>query len=194
MKIQIPSVVQKLALAYPANLYVVGGYVRNSIMGIELDDIDLAGPLTLDELAACLEKTPFSVKPKSKTLGTAIISDGENDFEYSCFRREVYGQNGEHTPEKVEFIDSIVEDAKRRDFTINALYYDIKKDELIDFYDGIGDIKKKILRTVETPEFVLSKDGARVLRLFRFMCELNFKVDKESLSAALKYAENVRDI
>lgn len=194
MKIQTSPNLQKLARIYPANLYIVGGYVRNSVMEIELEDVDLAGPITLDELASILEKTEFSMKVKSKTLGTAIISDGETSYEYSCFRREVYGDNGEHSPEKVEFIDSIVEDAKRRDFTINALYYDIKKEEIIDFYDGLGDIKRKVLRTVETPEFVMSKDGARVLRLFRFMSELNFKVEKETLLAAIKYADNVKGI
>lgn len=194
MTIQISSHLKALAKLYPSSLYIVGGYLRNSLMGIELEDIDLTGPLTLDELAKALDKSEFSVKVKSKSLGTAIISCKDESYEYSCFRHEIYGTNGAHSPEKVEFITDIAEDAKRRDFTINALYYDIKRDELIDFYNGVDDIKNKILRTVETPEFVLSKDGARILRLFRFMCELNFNVDKDTLLTAFKYASNVRDI
>ena len=81
------------------------------------------------------------------------------------------------------------EDAKRRDFTVNALYYDISKDEILDFYTGVADIHSKLLRTVETPEEVLSKDGVRILRLFRFQSELGFKIEKNTLETAIKYAK-----
>ena len=64
----------------------------------------------------------------------------------------------------------------------------------MDFYDGVNDIKKKILRTVENPEYVLSHDGLRILRLFRFQCELNFKIEKQTLFTAFKYKNNLREI
>lgn len=197
MVIEISSTLKSLSGLFPCDLYVVGGFIRNSILGIEQDeknDVDITSRLTLEEVASLLNKTKFDFKVKSKNLGTAIITCGEERFEYSTFRREIYSDNGQHTPERVEFISDIVEDAKRRDFTINCIYYNIQKDEIVDVYHGIDDLKRKILRTVETPEFVLSKDGARILRLFRFQCELGFKIDKETLLTAVKYADNVRDI
>ena len=194
MVIQISDKLKDLARLLPCSLYVVGGYVRNSLMGIELPDIDITSSLTLDELATHLQGSEFEFKVKSKSLGTAIISYEQESYEYSAFRRDIYGQDGSHSPEKVEFNVSAQEDASRRNFTINAIYYDIKKDELLDFYHGIDDIKKRILRTVESPDKVLSKDGVRILRLFRFAAELNFKIDKETLLTAYKYAGNVRDI
>ena len=127
-------------------------------------------------------------------MGTAIISCGDESYQYSCFRREQYGDGGAHSPVTVEFIKDIREDAKRRDFTVNALYYDISKDEILDFYTGVADIHSKLLRTVETPEEVLSKDGVRILRLFRFQSELGFKIEKNTLDAAIKYARNVKSL
>ncbi len=194
MKIEISSNLKNLSKLFPSELFIVGGFVRNSLLGIDLVDVDLCSSLTLDKVAKLLEGSPFSFKIKSKTLGTALITIENECYEYSVFRKEYYGENGQHSPEKVEFITDIQEDAKRRDFTINAIYYDINKDEIIDFYHGVEDIKNKILRTVETPEFVLSKDGARLLRLFRFQCELGFKIEKETLLTALKYAGNVKAI
>ena len=194
MKLEISATLKKLAEFFPDGLFVVGGYVRNSLLKIELDDIDLAGAVPPTDLLKLLEKSGFNVKIKSKTLGTAIIFSGDERFEYSCFRRETYGEGGEHSPVEVEFVKEIEEDAKRRDFTINAIYYDIKKDEFIDFYHGLDDIKNRLLRTVETPEYVLSKDGVRILRLFRLQSELGFKIEKETLRAAIKYSGNVRAI
>lgn len=194
MRIEIPSVLKKLADMLPADLYIVGGYIRNKIMEIKGEDIDICSRLTLEEIENLLEGSEFSVKVKSKTLGSAVISCGEEKFEYTTFRKDYYPENGEHTPEKVVFIEDVKEDAKRRDFTCNALYYDIKNDQLIDFYNGVEDINKRILRTVETPEEVLSHDGVRILRLFRFQCELNFKIDKATLEAAYKYKTNLCDV
>ena len=194
MKIEVSSNLKNLSKLFPTDLYIVGGFVRNSLLGIDLVDVDLCSSLTLDKLAKLLEGTAYGFKVKSKTLGTGVITIDDECYEYSVFRREYYGENGEHSPEKVEFITDIQEDAKRRDFTINSIYYDINKDEIIDFYHGVEDIKNKTLRTVENPEFVLSKDGARILRLFRFQCELGFKIEKDTLATALKYASNVKAI
>ena len=123
-----------------------------------------------------------------------MICCGDEKYEYTTFRRDFYPEGGQYTPEKVEFVSDVREDAKRRDFTCNAIYYDIKNNKILDFYDGIGDINRKIIKTVETPEFVLSHDGTRILRMLRFMCELNFKIDKQTFACAKKYIQNVRDV
>ena len=194
MNIEISEDLKKLARLLPTELYIVGGYIRNSIMGLKNEDIDICSSLTIEELEKCLKGSEFKLKVKSKVLGSGIVVSGDKNYEYTCFRRDSYAKGGKHMPEKVEFISDVREDAKRRDFTCNALYYDIKNDKLLDFYNGIEDIKRKILRTVETPEEVLSHDGVRLLRLFRFECELNFKIDKHTYQVAIKNINNLRDI
>lgn len=194
MLIEISENLKKLAKLFPCELYVVGGFIRNTIMQIEKDDVDICSALTVDEIEQLLKDTAFKVKIKSKTLGSALISIKDEKYEYTTFRKDYYPSGGQHLPEKVQFIKDVKEDAKRRDFSCNAIYYDIKNDKILDFYDGINDIKHKILKTVETPEEVLSHDGLRILRLFRFQCELNFKIDKQTLQSAIKYKNNLRDI
>lgn len=195
MQIKLSDELKRLANLFPCPLYVVGGYIRNHLLNIELEDIDICSGLKIEQVESILKGSGFTCKIKSKTLGSMIISTskGEN-FEYTCFRRDIYPNNGQHQPEKVEFITSVEEDAKRRDFTCNSLYYDIKNDKILDFYNGIEDIKNRVLRCVETPEKVLAHDGVRILRLFRFQCELNFKIDKQTYQIAIKYAHNMRDI
>lgn len=194
MQIEIPKALKELANRFPTELYVVGGYIRNKIMEIEGEDIDICSSLTIEEVEELLKDSKFDFKIKNKTLGSAVIIHGDQNYEYTTFRRDTYGDNGEHMPESVEFINDIREDAKRRDFTCNAIYYDIKNDLIIDFYNGVEDIKRRILRTVETPDEVLSHDGVRILRLFRFQCELNFKIDKATLDCAYKYKNNLCDV
>ena len=195
MQIKLSDELKRLANLFPCPLYVVGGYIRNHLLNIELEDIDICSGLKIEQVESILKGSGFTCKIKSKTLGSMIISTskGEN-FEYTCFRRDIYPNNGQHQPEKVEFITSVEEDARRRDFTCNSLYYDIKNDKILDFYNGIEDIKNRVLRCVETPEKVLAHDGVRILRLFRFQCELNFKIDKQTYQIAIKYAHNMRDI
>lgn len=194
MQIEIPKALKELADILPTELYVVGGYIRNKIMGIEGEDIDICSSLTVEEVEELLKDSKFTFKAKNSLLGAGDITIGDQHYEYTTFRRDTYGENGEHMPEKVEFIKDIREDAKRRDFTCNAIYYDIKNDLIIDFYNGVEDIKKRVLKTVETPDEVLSHDGVRILRLFRFQCELNFKIDRPTLECAYKYKHNLCDV
>ena len=77
---------------------------------------------------------------------------------FSSFRKDFYPDNGSHQPIKVERTDSIKEDASRRDFTMNAIYYNINKDVLVDFYHGVVDAKQKILRCINSPEEVLKNE------------------------------------
>lgn len=194
MKIKISKNLEKLADIFPCKLYIVGGYIRNQIMGIENEDVDIVSSLSLAEVEKLLSDSDFSFKIKSKTLGSALICVGDEKYEYTTLRKDFYKEGGAHMPERVEFVDSIEEDAKRRDFACNAIYYDIKNDKIYDFYNGIEDIEKKIIKTVETPDEVLSHDGVRILRLFRFQCELNFKIDKPTLLAAFKHKTNLHDV
>lgn len=196
MKDHITPNLLKLARLFKkkGELYVVGGYVRNALLGIFETDIDLASRLTNDEIKEILFGTKYEIKETSRKLGTITISLGEEKWEHTTFRREEYPNGGDHTPSKVEFIDDIKEDAKRRDFTVNAIYYNILKDEIVDFYGGVNDVKKRIIRAIETPAYVFNSDGLRILRMVRLASELNFKINGETMLGAYDMRENLCDI
>lgn len=127
-------------------------------------------------------------------MGTVLILAGNEQFEYTMFRSENYESGGKHTPQDVQFVTDMATDARRRDFTVNALYYDPLTHELFDFYNGLEDLKNKTLKCIEHPEHVFKSDGLRILRFIRFACELNFKLDKASLLSAKNYAHLLKDI
>lgn len=196
MKIIVSENLQALAkkLKKYAPLYIVGGYVRNSLLGIQPSDVDLASKLTPERLIEILKDSKFEVKEVSKKLGTITIRCGKEIWEHTTFRRDNYDSTGRHIPKGVDFVEDVREDAKRRDFTINAIYYNILKDEIVDIYSGVYDLQKHIIRCVETPSFVFQSDGLRILRMVRFACELNFKIDRATQNMARKMAYRLRDI
>ena len=177
-----------------ADLFIVGGYVRNYLLGESNTDIDLASKLTIDKLMELTQSTPYKIKEKNKELGTCEILCDKEIWEYTTFRKEVYPNDGSHSPSKVTFITDVRQDAKRRDFTINAIYYNILKDEIIDVYSGLYDLKKKRIRTVETPDYVFENDGLRILRMIRQACELNFKIHRETYQKAKQMVYRLKDI
>lgn len=194
MFIEVSENLKKLAKFFPENLYVVGGYVRNKLLGIVSGDVDLASSVDIEQVTKRLSGSEFSTKIKNLKCGSLLISIGDEKYEYTCFRRDVYADDGSHTPIRVERTKDIAEDAKRRDFSINSIYYNINKDESVDFYHGIIDLKQGIIRCNINPDEVLRSDGERILRMVRIAGELNFSIDKNTLSSAIKYASNLQDI
>ena len=191
----IPENLKKLAALCPKPLYAVGGYVRNFLIdGTVSSDLDIAAALSTEEIKRAAKDCGFNVVAEYKRTGTAVISDGERKYEYTRFRTDVYAVGGGHTPTGTAFTEDIALDAVRRDFKCNAVYYDIKNDEIIDVLGGVSDIKNKILDTVIEPERVFKSDGLRLLRLARFAAELNFTPTEKVLTGAKIYADNIRDI
>ena len=196
MNIVVSENLQALAkkLKKYAPLYIVGGYIRNSLLGITPSDVDLASKLTPERLSEILAGSKFEVKEISKNLGTITIRCGKEVWEHTTFRRDNYDNTGRHIPKNVDFVEDVREDAKRRDFTINAIYYNILKDEIVDVYSGVYDLQRKIIRCVETPSYVFKSDGLRILRMVRFACELDFKIDRATLNMARKMSYRLNDI
>ncbi len=194
--IVVPENLEKLAqkLKKKAELFIVGGYVRNSLLGIGGTDIDIASRLTPTDLKELLKDTPYVVTDKNSRLGTVTIKIGDEIFEHTTFRTEVYDNTGRHTPIKVTFVDDLRQDAKRRDFTVNAIYFSITRKKIIDIYSGLYDLEKRRLRTIETPDFVFNSDGLRILRMVRIACELGFKIEKNTYKTAKKMAYRIKDI
>ena len=196
LQIPIPDNLEKLAqkLKHKTELFVVGGYVRNAILGIGGTDVDLCGSLTPDELKEALKFSDFIVKDKNKKLGTVTIEVEDEIYEYTTFRKEEYEVGGKHSPVSISFVDDIREDAKRRDFTVNAIYYSITKHKIIDIYSGLYDLQKRRIKTIETPEYVFENDGLRILRMIRIACELDFSIERHTLSIATKMSYHLKDI
>lgn len=194
MFIEISDNLKKLAKYFPEQLYVVGGYVRNKIIALPTSDVDIASNVSVEEVEKRLQGSGFSVKIKNARFGALLISkDGEN-FEYTTFRKEAYKEDGSHCPYQVEFTNNLEDDAVRRDFSINSIYYNINKDIIIDLYHGVVDASERILRCNINPCEVLKYDGERILRMIRFAGELNFKIEKHTLDAAKKYVKNISSL
>ncbi|MBO7345520.1 MAG: CCA tRNA nucleotidyltransferase [Clostridia bacterium] len=175
-------------------LYAVGGFVRNYLIAEYIsEDVDLASGITVEELIPYLTEVGFEIVAEYKRTGTVMFTDGINHYEYTAFRKEKY-LGGEHTPSVTEFTEDIGEDALRRDFKCNAIYYDIKNGKIVDPLGGVKDVQNKVLDTVTFPEKVFSNDGLRLMRLARFAGELNFTPTEEVMRSAKKYACNIQAI
>lgn len=197
MRIKINKELTELSKLFKKNkkqLYIVGGYVRDNLLGLIPTDIDICSTVINEELFVMLKNSSFNISLASKKLGTTIISKNNIRFEHTTFRKESYKKGGFHTPEKVEFIKDLIIDAKRRDFTVNSFYYDIEKLELIDPFNAIKDLNKKTIKAIINPEYVFKSDGLRILRLVRIASELNFSIEAKTFSVAKKLKEQLKDV
>ena len=194
--VPIPSALAPLAAACRAAggaLYLVGGAVRNALLGLPHTDFDITGPLTQQAVQAVCDQGGIPCVPMSTALGTLHIrlSDGEV-YEYTPFRAERYAAGGAHRPESVRFGVSMTEDAKRRDFTVNALYADCGTGAISDPLSALPDLETRTLR-LAAPD-TLRSDALRILRLVRFSAELGFTPDAAALAAARENAALLADI
>lgn len=177
-----------------ARMYIVGGAVRNVLLGIPISDIDICSSLTPEEIEKVLKGSLFDCKIVNKNLGTVLVSYKDYKMEHTTFRVESYDRKGAHSPEDAVFTNDIIKDCMRRDFTVNALYYCAETEKVLDLCGGVKDLNKKLIRTVNSPEIVFYDDGLRLLRMLRFMGELSFKIEKNTLRAAKQNAENLNTL
>ena len=195
---KIPAELKELAQIFKDNkkeLYIVGGYVRDSYLGIQSvlrDDIDLCSNATPKELKKILNGTKFDVKNINESVGVMAIH-GKRRYEHATFRREVY-ESESHTPDKIEFIKSLDEDALRRDFKVNAIYFDILEGVYVDPLGGINDLKERVITTTKVPKIVFNDDPERILRLVRFACALGLNIPEDEMYYAKQNAYKIRFI
>ena len=192
MKIPFNPKLKGLQKALNKSLYAVGGCVRDFILSGKLSkDVDLTANLSVEELSFAAKEVGFKVVSVNPSTMSVVFTDGEVVYEWTSFRREKYLGNGFHTPVSVERTDSIDEDALRRDFRCNALYYNVADDTIYDCVGGLADIQNKQLNTVRAPRITFEEDGLRLLRLARFCGELGFDIGKQTLDGARAFAKNV---
>lgn len=193
--VKVPKELERLALIFKESghqIYIVGGYIRDSLLGIQStirDDIDLCSDVSPKELYNILKDSEFEVKPINESVGVMAIS-GIRRYEHATFREEIY-ENDLHNPSSVKFIKDLEKDSTRRDFKINAIYYDILNKEIIDPLGGLYDLKEKIIETTKDPKYVFNDDPERILRLIRFACSLGFDIPENELKYAKKNASKI---
>jgi tRNA nucleotidyltransferase/poly(A) polymerase len=177
------------------SLYAVGGMVRNPLLGYPVSDTDISSAMETKRLMELCKRHGIRQIPKGISYGTLELHvDGES-YEHTTFRADTYGAGGAHRPEAVAFSNTPYEDAFRRDFTVNALYYDISAEKLLDPTGGMNDLHDRVIRaTSKDPAVILRDDGLRILRMVRFMGELRFHVEENTLRAAAENVEGLKDI
>jgi len=169
--------------------YVVGGVLRDILLKRKEGDYDIATSAKPKQISKLFKKTiPTGIKH-----GTVTVIEAGRPFEITTFRKEGKYTDGRR-PDEVKFIRSLKEDLSRRDFTINAIAYDIFSKELIDPFNGIKDLRKKIIRTVGDPKKRFSEDSLRVIRAARFAALLNFKIERKTRAAMPKMLAKIRNL
>lgn len=196
--VAIQPVVQRLAAPFERAgfpLYAVGGQVRNALLGLPISDIDVCAAATPEQIPDILAGESVHIVPIAPEFGSVQIHVDGTVVEYTTFRSDVYGADGQHRPQGVRFADSIDVDAFRRDFSVNAIYAHGMTGRLIDPTGGLADLRKGVLRcTNPDPDRILRDDGLRTLRLVRFAAELGFDIDPASHDSARRHASLLRDI
>lgn len=198
IKPHIPSELTRLAelvRAQGCTLYAVGGLVRNALLELPISDIDICSAMEPQKLMELCGEKGFGVVPKGVEFGMVEVHIGDRAFEHTTFRSDSYAEGGAHRPTSIRFSTTPAEDAFRRDFSVNALYYDVLSGEVLDPTGGLADLEKGLIRTTSAdPRLVLADDGLRIMRLVRFSSELGFDIEQGSMQAAIGLVQNLRDI
>lgn len=160
-----------------------GGVVRDRVMGIEKQgDIDIATNATPSIIAQIF---PQTIRV-GEQFGVMIVVEQGIPFEVATFRSDIGIADGRH-PATIAYTDA-KEDALRRDFTINGLFFDPLSNELIDYVGGLSDIGQKVIRAIGDPELRFKEDYLRMLRAIRFSARFSFKIEEKTWNAIKKYA------
>lgn len=184
---QVSFILEKL-MQHGYEAYAVGGCVRDSMLGKKPEDWDIttsAAPWQVKGLFAHTIDTGLQ-------HGTVTVMCGRTGYEVTTYRIDGDYEDGRH-PNEVTFTSSLLEDLKRRDFTVNAMAYN-EKDGLVDAFDGAGDLKRGIIRCVGSPMDRFHEDALRVLRAVRFAAQLDFAVDEATQDAIKALAANLNKI
>ena len=171
-------------------VYIVGGCVRDCVLGSKPHDYDMAVSCPPERTLEIL--SGFRTVPTGLSHGTVTAISDRQPIELTTFRVD-----GSYTdmrrPDSVSFTRSIAEDLARRDFTVNAMAY-CPKTGIIDLFGGIEDAKKGIIRAVGDPEKRFGEDALRIMRAFRFSAQLGFEIDPETAEAAAKCRDGLSRI
>lgn len=189
------KIISEVAATNNQTVFIVGGYVRDLLMkrkaSTDIDFVTESNGMALAK-AVAQEINPALKVSMFKTYGTAMFKHAGLDLEFVGARKESYAENSRNPEVEVGTLD---DDQKRRDFTINALAISLNKNtfgDLIDPFEGIADLKNKILKTPLEPSQTYSDDPLRMMRAIRFASTLNFKIEENSLNAIKNEALRIK--
>ena len=168
--------------------YFVGGCVRDMIMQNPVEDYDIATNALPDQIRVIFSRT----LPVGEQFGVILVIIDDIQFEVATFRKDLAYIDGRH-PEGVVFSNE-KEDALRRDFTINGLFYDPFSDLIIDYVDGRKDMERKIIRTIGNPYDRFEEDKLRLIRAVRFACHYQFAIEPETWKAIGHLAHKINQV
>lgn len=168
--------------------WLAGGCVRDALIGAVPTDFDVATSASPDEIEKLFPKTVLV----GKAFGVIIVVEGQLQIEVATFRQDGDYNDGRR-PEKI-VLSSPEEDARRRDFTINALFYDFQTGQVIDFVSGLEDLKQGIIRAVGEPQKRFAEDHLRILRAIRFVSQLGMKLEPETDKAVTSDVALIKDV
>ena len=191
MKIFLPRHIEKIIeilnnAGFEA--YAVGGCVRDLCMGKIPHDFDI----TTNALPKDIKKLFIRTIDTGIRFGTVTVLQKDGACEVTTYRAESE-YNDMRRPDKVSFNCDLTEDLKRRDFTVNALCYN-PKTGVLDYFDGLSDIKNGVIRAIGNPYERFGEDALRILRAYRFSAKLGFKIEKETEKAIFECSHSVKNI
>lgn len=193
MKIFLPPKVKYIIDKIDENNYeafIVGGCVRDSVIGIQPHDYDITTSATPQKIMEIFKE--FKCIETGIEHGTISVVIDNEIYEITTYRIE--GEYKDYRrPDKVKFTCNLQDDLKRRDFTINAMAYN-EKTKLVDIFGGKSDIDKKIIKTVGNPNERFNEDGLRMIRAIRFSSKLDFDIEEDTLKAIYDNAHIIENI
>ena len=177
-EISIPAGAKKIISLLQSNgyeAYVVGGCVRDSLLGLTPKDWDICTSATPEEVKHCLSNRTIDTGLKHGTI-TVVADDG--NYEVTTYRVDGGYSDNRH-PDEVRFVTSLTEDLARRDFTINAMAYN-DTEGLVDKFGGVTDLEHKLISCVGNPDDRFAEDALRILRAMRFASTYGFSIQQQT--------------
>lgn len=168
--------------------YLAGGAVRDLILNRDPKDFDIATNAKPKEVLKLFKIT----KKVGIAFGVVLVNDFSETIEVATFRTDVSYSDGRH-PDKIEFSNA-AEDAQRRDFTVNGLFYDLNSNEVVDYIGGLHDIEKQVIQAIGSAPQRFGEDYLRMLRAIRFSITLSFNIEESTWLALQEYAPNIESI
>ncbi len=169
--------------------YLVGGALRNMVMGKKPSDFDFATDASPEEVIRLFRR----VVPTGIQHGTVTVLHKNESYEVTTFRIEG-DYSDARRPDNVEYTSDIFEDLKRRDFTINAMAINLETGEFLDPFQGKKDIASRVIRAIGNPAERFNEDALRILRAFRFSAQLSFTIDPETFSGIVDCKEKLYQV
>ena len=193
MKIKLPKDVEEIIdyiYKFDKEAFIVGGCVRDSIIGVTPNDYDITTSASPDEIMDIFKE--YRIIETGIKHGTITLMKNNSEYEITTYRIDG-DYNDNRRPDYVEFTKDITKDLERRDFTINAMAYNHKVG-LVDEFEGIKDLDRKLIKTVGIADERFNEDSLRIIRAVRFSSKLGFNIEHETLTSIYKNMNLIKNV